>query len=584
MKKLIYLFLFIFVVFSHPLFSQEQLNNLNVSWTNVLSGKVLQEPVRTSYGFCLLTDARTISAFTDEGHLLWEKNAGRQRDILLSVLPGDFVAYVNEKGRLLHFLNPSGCEIWNKPLDFAACESITCGRDGRFFVRGKNHIQCFGINGISKWVLQVSALSSLDFQELPDGSFVAFLKETVKGKTKGLRISPFGEILEEITFSGEVVQAVSAKNGILLVFSDCSAGLFSLEDDFSINKWVLKSDVSQTYSGASARILAEDEKTGAYLLCKKDEITVFQFNLETGLVFHSFKIHGINGLSLSSCIFNSGFFLSDSSHAVLYSEDGREIVNWKLPQKDGKNGWNYSFYTNNETLVFCHSNWTLNGYKAAQGTKPAKNQHTKNDYSRFYSFNTSDFAFQFSTKIDNPAVDENRISVLESGNYFAKEQDLASDLITLSRVYLNHLSSSDFGTRIDFSVFDTDTIGLNTAFKQLGLFGTDTFSSLNAQLLKKCKNKTLQHTLLVCVADNGYDPDGEILKALEYLSDKINAKDQALLCDVCDSVYSICRFMGRPAFYSKGKEILTKFLYPSYDVKTRTYARQTLKNIADLEL
>ena len=64
----------------------------------------------------------------------------------------------------------------------------------------------------------------------------------------------------------------------------------------------------------------------------------------------------------------------------------------------------------------------------------------------------------------------------------------------------------------------------------------------------------------------------------------MNGNDTSDLIFVCDSVYEICRFMGRPALYSKGMEILTQLLYPQYDSKVREYARNTLTKIARLKI
>jgi len=48
-------------------------------------------------------------------------------------------------------------------------------------------------------------------------------------------------------------------------------------------------------------------------------------------------------------------------------------------------------------------------------------------------------------------------------------------------------------------------------------------------------------------------------------------------------VVSICRCMGKPAIFTKGKEILTQLMYPQYSSKIRNYAVTCLKKIADFE-
>ena len=60
-RKFLFLIL-IFFSFLYPFFGQQVLSNLNTSWTNVLPGSVITSPALTSYGFCLISDARLISA------------------------------------------------------------------------------------------------------------------------------------------------------------------------------------------------------------------------------------------------------------------------------------------------------------------------------------------------------------------------------------------------------------------------------------------------------------------------------------------------------------------------------------------
>ena len=71
---------------------------------------------------------------------------------------------------------------------------------------------------------------------------------------------------------------------------------------------------------------------------------------------------------------------------------------------------------------------------------------------------------------------------------------------------------------------------------------------------------------------------------LTYTARWSKNKDTAYLNTICDSVYSICLFMGRPAYNKKGKDILKSLMGIGYSSKTRNYARDTLKKIIALEL
>ena len=582
MKKKIF-FAAVFIAFSSFLFCQEKLGNLNYTWSSILSGKVLQEPVLTDYGFCFVTDAKTICAYSDGGNLLWEKYIGRNNGVVLSSLSDGFVIYIDDDFQKLHLLNADGAEVWNKRLDFSADKKTFYGRDGRFFVRSKNCIQCFGLNGISKWKIQTPLQSEVEPAELQDGSFVVFLQElTPEGKTKSLRISPFGEVLEEIVFSACVNAAVTCSQGILVNFTDGSSGLFAVgEDGFSHGKWVIPGDGGRT-------LFVTDKKldVAVHFLLKDNAVLVSFVNEADGKIEKSFEIPDFAGKNLSLVSLKAnGLFLADGHSAFLYDLHGNCKVHWILPEKNGRFAWNYYFYSNSNNLVFCQINWTLNAYKAVQNTSSLQLQVSeKTTYSVYKNFSGINFEHLFTTSFDSQVADKKRISLLEAGNYGTKEREYISDVNLICSTYIDYLSSSDFGIRKEVSVFEKDSVGLKNVLSQLCLFGTDYFSQKTAVMLKKVSDRTLLKILLEGVGKNGYDPDLCILSSLEYVAENLNTKERALINLVCDAVYSICCFMGRPAFYSKGKEILTKFLYPSYDAKNRSYARETLKKIADLEL
>ena len=116
------------------------------------------------------------------------------------------------------------------------------------------------------------------------------------------------------------------------------------------------------------------------------------------------------------------------------------------------------------------------------------------------------------------------------------------------------------------------------------MFSDSYFNKYISKFLKTLNNRSLLFALLKGISVNGYDPDLEIMEALDILAGKTNYKDKQMLSKICDSVYSICLFMGRPAFNSKGKNIVSKMLSSNYDSKTRLYARDILKKIAELEL
>ena len=570
-------FLVLVFLFKISVFSQQVLNNLNTSWSSVLSGVVLCEPAITSYGFCVVTDARTVSAFSSYGNLLWEKNVGRSRNVILQTLNDDYLLYADLNTNSLILLNPSGTEIWNKNLGYKLYIPPFSGRDGRFFLSSGDFLECYGINGIRKWRISVPAQKKINIQELPDGSIVVFLKE-IEGQTKGYRISPFGEILEEIVFAGEVSYAATSSDGILLIFTDGSAGLFSVSDNLSENKWVLpKKNKNAQF------LVSRNSDDYIYAEMLADGIIINELNKSDGSIRHSFKIKEIFGLKIQMLYYDeSGIFFMDNKSAGLYSTDGKELWCSKLPAATSKNNWNYTVYTNDNHLIFCYKNWTLNAYRVIQVNNTIRNNSNK-DYSSFLTIGNN-FETQYSTSFSNVLIDDERIQKLRNGDYGVIEKKYHEDVVSICNAYSDFLSTSDFGTRKEKSIFELDSAGFEKILNQLMFLGNRTSQNLAANILGKTKNNSFQKVILQGIHNNGYDPDAMLLKSLEKLSVTVSYKDKTIINSICDAVYSICFFMGRPAYNSKGKDILKNFLYPSYDAKNREYARETLKKIIALDL
>ncbi len=82
-----------------------------------------------------------------------------------------------------------------------------------------------------------------------------------------------------------------------------------------------------------------------------------------------------------------------------------------------------------------------------------------------------------------------------------------------------------------------------------------------------------------------YDPKGAMLNALAYKAMHLQPKgSDNIFMAICDSTYEICRFMGRPAFFQRGNEILTYMLRPQFNKKVQAYAKATLEKIMKLNI
>ena len=583
LKSLLIIFLFSLILFSAN--AQEKLSNLNTSWTAVLPGNALCEPAATSYGFCVATDARNLMGYSYEGKLLWEKNIGKIRNVSLFSLPGDFILFYDASNNLIKLFNPSGSELWSKKITYKLFEKPFVGRDGRFFLYGENTLECFGMNGICRWKLTTPYQKKLPLQELPDGSIIIFFEDQ-SGLTKGLRVSPFGESLENITFAGSIKNCWTSGDGILLTFSDGTAGLFSvdLKTGLSANRWVAK-----TSAPASVFVVKNDRSAFRLLTLFDSEIVIYNIDSISGDTLSSYKLSNFKGNNLQHLYYNSqGLFISDCDSAILLDDNFTELWSAKMPDSIKNKTNSYISYLDEDYLLFFSKNWSINAYHTVQSTSKTKTQQNTvlkkihADYSSFVKIDLTEFNYynqgSFFNKIKEPQIAEQ----IKKGEFGPKEEEWLSQTLSIARMYSMSNFSSDFGVRVENSVFVTDSTGFENILIQLALLGTSQTQNAAADIISKSSNKSYCKALMSNLY--GYDPDGKLLEALERNTKVAGNKDSTYFSAICDAVYSICLFMGRPAYNKKGKEIIKNFMGVGYTSSVRNYARDTLKKIISLEL
>lgn len=585
--KLFLPFLFLILIF--PLYSQDVLDEFNTSWTVVTPGKVVSEPELTSFGFCIITDAQDISAFSNKGKLLWNKPIVQGRKAFVGALSDDFFAVVANYGTQLTLLNSSGCTIWSKHIDYKITKKPFSGRDGRFFVSGTNNLQCFGINGVSKWKINTPEQSDLPILELNDGSLLVFLKQEIDGQSTGLRISPFGELLENIQFFSKVEYASVCNEGILINYSNGISGLFNVKNRKAENKWFVT--IKEGADKKNQFIVSQNKNEAVIISPFSDHLLVSCIDIKNGNIKNSFKINKINGNNLKKTVLNSnGLFLCDEKNVLFYTLFNDELYSAQMPSISSANSdqqWNYLIFNNENFLIFCQNNWNLSAYHII--TEDNVIYHAPIESRRYNYFINSaygDYSVLLPADSETKLLNKERLNSITNGNYGKKEKLYLQDMLATCEAL-----NSNFQVQIinpeqekNKTIFDTDATGVGNFLSQIPLYSTVEAASYTAQFLKKMKNKSFQQLLLNGVSKVGYDPYGQILEAIDIISTHITPRDEGVICAACDAVYSICLFMGRPAFNSKGKAIIARFITPDFSIKTRKYTYKVLKQISDLDL
>lgn len=559
-----------------------KVDEMDRSWFNVLSGSPSSAPLNTNYGFLIVEDSKFLSSYSRSGQRLWQTNTkAKIKDI--SISETEFIAVTNQNNQL-QLINPSGLVLWTKSLGFTSLSAPFFGFDGRTFVRGINQLSCFGINGIQKWTIKTDNQNSLEPKLLNDGSIILFLEKTHDGKTCALRISPFGNVLEEIVFQGKVVNAFTCDSGIILVFSSGEIGMASIKADSSketgliYSKWINKDVKCTEYS--SCRKLSATK----YAIFTPGYLVVI--NTDKGQIEKYFNIPEItdNNYLFFETI-DDKFVIAQNSSCTVYNLSGKKIKHIKMPSKSGKYKWEFSFFMNSGYLTFLSKDWTINSFKIISTSKEKESPTFSYYQSKKLISGYKSYITNLDYKPEKRTFDAESFKALKSGNYGIKEIDISNIVNTVINSYYESKTTASMNRdtfeliSVQYNLADMENI-LNL----IPLLQSHYFQQKIAYLLSVEDDKTMILKLLKTVNECGYDPGGEILSQIELLVKRTNPKDQVILQSCADAVYEICRFMGRPALLSKGKEILGGLFYPQYDESTKKAARSAMQKLAELNM
>lgn len=565
--------------------AQSKIDDFDRSWFAVLTGSPSRAPVQTAYGFLVVQEERLLACYLKNGHLFWNTNI-LSKIKYITVSDSDFIYVVTEKNQLVS-LNPSGKILWKSNLPFAAqSEPLVCF-DGRIVVRGKNALACYGVGGSLKWNVKTEPLRNLPLQNLNDGSVLVFLERLSGGKTCALRFNPFGTVIEEIVFQGAVSGCFASQYGVGLIFSGGDIGMCSVSEKKEKVSGTAES-VFQTESRWVNKTLSLGEST---LVKKKNDFqfiffsngTVHCVDVSDGTCCGSFSVQNINAHDVSILETVDGkVVIADSVSCVVYDSDGTQVSCLLLPEKKGKYKWDYAFFIDSGFIAFLSSNWMMHAFKIVSTSKEKDGDFFK-EYAKKSPVKNDPFIRRLGYRPSSAAFSDEAYAVLKNENYAQKESKIADDIFTVISLYLYDKNSAEINRGM-FNPVETEysVVDMEKVIRMIPIFESAVFQQTFAELLHSETDRTLIMKLLDGIAACGYDPCGEILSEIERLIKRTSPKEKAVLQKAVDAMYEICRFMGKPAFISRGKQILSNLFYPQYDESVKKTVRSCMQKLADL--
>lgn len=571
--KFFFFSLLIFEFCTIYLFSQTTGEGINLSprFEVVTGGTPITALQTTSYGFAFINDGRMLTAISKDGTKLYERGLKERSSSLLTVTSKDFFYVISANYKKLSFYNPDGVLLWQKEVEEALTSKPITGYDGRVFVHSGATAYCFGINGEEKWSLNIEKGITHNLKILNDGSLL-FIGKTENGMSKATRVSPFGQLLEDITFAGTITYSTSITDGVLLLFSDGTVGLCSVKNNKAESTWSMKGLVSK--ENASQTLLKELENNKALVLSKNGKFSVI--DLKKQQIDFSFSQNNINPTSIYNVSIYSDtrkiVILSKNSSSVFvtgYSFSGNKLFDFTISASSKTEG----IYLSNGIVALCDKDWTAKGYLPYQDTSKVVQNLIKpqtRKYSQFYT--------------ENDYLPENQyLSILQSGNYGFREEEILSFI----KDSLYQISSVNaLGGIVGVTNSEIDNYQELISLINLATYSGVDFSDQIYTIITNSNDSSVLKSAFSYASICGYDPHSRMINAMEnkLLQNIANRKDDGFYLKLCDGVYNICKTMGTPVLYNQGKRILTKMLTMNFSQSVRNHLTETLNLILSLQM
>ncbi len=566
-----------------PSYPTLDLSATKPSKVTVLGGAALAGAVRSTSGYMLPVEGKILYAFDGEGTPIWTHGLSSKVESLSAGLGG--ILYAVSRKTTLCMINPGGKELWKAKVGFTIEGDPLPGRDGRVFVRGSSAISCYGLKGTRRWTREIEGQDTkLPLLEMNDGRLLIFLTKTENGKSCALTFSPFGQPMEELTFSGIVKAAASCGDGVLLSFSDGSIGLCSVQGGKSQSLWIQAARDTHFSSGAQIIPSVFSSRTAAFL--SGSPARLLYVNTQTGKIETEAKT-GLNASGLRyKTVTTQGLALADSSCAECYSSDAIPV--WKASYKNSST-WTYMFISDEGFIHFCGNDWVISSYRIKQNLTQKQEDNFKGKTgSQYYAFR-NDSLLSSSDMYGRAVSNQLSLEIMNDwnqGDFGEREQGylslLHNELASITSAYGSSNSTRATGST---SYYLTHPAYCQELFAIAGSSQLASFASTIARLLVKTCGSALTLSLVKSAGETAFDADGALLDSLLYTARHTgtSGNDMTLLA-ICDATYEICRFMGQPSFIKKGNAILGYLLYPQFSQRVHDYAKKTLDRIIEEKL
>ncbi len=520
------------------------------NWQNFLAGSVISPLTPSSFGFTAMTDGGLLTAFSENGTILWQKPMGTKEKGFASCFTGDFIYSAN--GKKISLFNPSGNRLWSVSVETQIIEKPCIGFDGRVYVKEKSYLSCYTLTGMRRFRIKIPE-GTMNLAVMNDGSILHIQKKEIDGKSTALRISPFGEIIEEIIFTGKISCIAQSNDGILLGFTSGIIALCTVIQNTAQTKW------TSTVENSEVVYLYDWDGTVA---------AFFKNGLAVRLLYGEERALWNGAISAESTITEC---VCSKEYLIIKTED--RIISFTKTGEIEKNidisGVNalYSAITSGGYFIVCDSDWSITAYRiTVLESLPVKKK-------TYPIENLTESGIELYAKAQ---------SILNTTDAGLLEKSLMARTSYNLESLRSYYMLNDAERKKQAEIFNP--VIMDLYIQNAASFRTALFTSYWPFILDNEKDESIIRAVLKGINQCAYDEEGLILSSIENKLIQSTSANENMNISYCDTVVEICRFMGRPSLMRRGKDILVMLLGSRYSSQTREYARKSLEKIIELEI
>ncbi len=536
---------------------------ISVTWQSVVGGDVVAAPKRTSYGFIMLSEGRIMNASTENGTIIWRRNIKGLPSQYFSVTSENFVYITTDNASKLSLYNPDGTFLWEVELQTPTVLDPFPGRDGRVFIAEENAISCYGVHGKRKWRTEVPKGAGLPLVEMNDGSLLYILDFTKNGASVAMRISPYGEKLEEIEFIDTITAIEAYDDGVLLGFANGAIGSCAVVNNVT--------ETTGSVALANRGLIPKDIVIGSggfSVLFANNSVS--EYSLDDQSLYWSQKLPSTLSKDVYASYIDNTYVFASSEYVASYYAASTKVgglLAWERDIKPVSQG-SFPVVTHSAYLVLSHENWNISGYQLLD--TEAEFTGVEGVHNRSVSY--KGFRSASARKGDGVSL---MAENLQLGDYGVQEAEyrrtIDNAISTYRDEYFSFIANSNIAEKSQ-----TYTIA--------SMFESSEYNYAVPLMLTNELDPYFTQLALQVATNIAYDPKEIMLKAIENYYNKNKAKmNENSLFSLCDAVYSICRYMGRPALTKRGKQILSDILQSTPDATVQKKVSDTLYLFIELE-